>query len=311
MRSFAIAIIAFVLGLGSGGGVHAGESPAELLQRIDAAKREHLNHYLRDVTLITLATSYADGMPVNTTKYRFIAGKDRFLYRVLEKRDLARNEALPVPEDFWVGHSGWLFRITQKESGEHLISAALPWNDENFFSICRGESGVTIPVAAFEVTIADYLRLPDLTVRSSSEVNWHGKNLTRVSVVRSLKGGWDEDFYFDTARGWLYQGSERRGMKTGVRVSSRVYYQPDNVTPQKWEYQVTPANGAPKTHYLAEVLEFRKESHSDREFSLTQFGLPDPVSPPKPTPMYLWLILAAIGFVGLAIGMRALAKRWK
>lgn len=311
---FAITLVAAIMITMPEFGLRAENSPSsqELLKRIDAAKREHQNYYLRNVTLVTLATDYGDGKPLRATKYSYIAGDNGFLFRVLEKRDLARNEPLPIPEHFWVGRSGWLFRITQKSADEYLISAALPWNDENFFQICRAESGVTIPLATFEIAISDYLHLPDVTIRSSNKAEWHGKTLTKVSIFRSLKGGFEEDIFFDEGHGWLYQGYDHRRGRT-LSAVSRVFYQPDGVTPQKSEYHVYPANGPPQIHYLAEVLEFRKEKHADREFSLTQFGLPDPIeeNPTKRTPRYLWFVIAGVVFAGLAFGARALAKRRK
>ncbi|HEY1487878.1 MAG TPA: hypothetical protein VGF84_17360 [Micromonosporaceae bacterium] len=49
----------------------------------------------------------------------------------------------------------------------------------------------------------------------------------------------------------------------------------------------------------------------EREFTLTTFGLPEPVGVvwETPTPRYVWWLIAAAGFLVLAVGFRYLARR--
>jgi hypothetical protein len=160
----------------------------------------------------------------------------------------------------------------------------------------------------------DLLRLPDVTIGSQLEAIWFGTPLTQVSFHRSLLGGIDCHYYFDAARGWLYHGNEKQNLKTGARSVSRVFYQPDGITPWKLEAKLFPPEKAAYLAYTAEVIEFRKEEHPDREFSLTQFDLPEPVtaSPSaRSFPLYLWFIVAAMAFGGLGLLCRIIAKRTK
>lgn len=54
-----------------------------------------------------------------------------------------------------------------------------------------------------------------------------------------------------------------------------------------------------------------KEGPPDSEFTLTAFGLPEPGSDEvkKPTPLYVWILVAAAVSVGLAVGFFFLARR--
>jgi hypothetical protein len=51
---------------------------------------------------------------------------------------------------------------------------------------------------------------------------------------------------------------------------------------------------------------------ADEEFRLTAFGLPEPVGiamPKRPTPRYVWFLIAAAGLGVLAVLFRVLARR--
>lgn len=54
-----------------------------------------------------------------------------------------------------------------------------------------------------------------------------------------------------------------------------------------------------------------KEGPSNEEFTLSAFGLPEPGSEPvkKPMPMYVWILVAALGSFGLAVVFRYFAHR--
>lgn len=71
------------------------------------------------------------------------------------------------------------------------------------------------------------------------------------------------------------------------------------------------------TAWLTGVVEFspyRRASFPDSEFSLARFGLPEAVnadSPPRRTPLYVWLLVAAATSAGAACLVRFIARRRK
>lgn len=285
---------------------------ADILKQLAAAKVTNEDYYLRNVSLMTVARTYDDsGTMRDETKFQYIAGKDRFLQRMIENRKMPENTSLPL-KDIILGRPEGIFRIAAKGPDQYLLRATLPWTDENVYSFLRGDDGLSLPVADLDLPLVNLLRLPDLTILSQSEATWFGTRLTRVSAYRAFMGGLECNYYFDAAHGWLYYGKEHRSLKTAARSASRVFYQPDGVTPWKLEVQLFPSDKPPYQPYTAEVLEFRKGEHPDREFSLAQFGLPEPVgdaSPARRTPVYVWLILTAVAFGALAMLFRAIAKR--
>lgn len=78
---------------------------------------------------------------------------------------------------------------------------------------------------------------------------------------------------------------------------------------ESWKQETVAPHG--KTTLAANYDEFRLTT--DRaQFYLSHYGLPEPpgVTPPsRPTPTYVWLLLAAVGFGGITLGCRWLLKR--
>lgn len=309
-----ISFATFLIGMSVANHCAAGDlTPDALLNELTIAKPRLEDFYMRGVTIVTRVQTHDDQSRVMTeSDFRYIASSDRFMLRATESRKL--SGPAPVPTwDVIVGTPEGIFRIAKHEGNSYFIRGALPWDDMTFYSYCSGDLGVALPIADLELPLVNFLKFPDMHIRSCTDAEWFGARLKKVSAFRDFKGGTEYEFFFDATRGWLYQGKEQRNIQNKARAMARVSYQDDCVTPKRWELRLIPANGQEYMRYSADVIEFRKEQHSKNEFALAQFDLPEPVgdsTQSRQLPVYLWLVVAAALCAVLSIVFRSAARRF-
>lgn len=82
--------------------------------------------------------------------------------------------------------------------------------------------------------------------------------------------------------------------------------------PSQCVYSETDLKTAERIRSLITVTHFQSEpQREEAEFTLSAFGMPEPVGVvwDKPTPRYVWFLVAAGVFIAIAVGFRLLARR--
>lgn len=265
--------------------------------------------FLTNVLIEAEETEFDEkGNPVLAAKYTFKAGSQRFFSSQNNFKKPSHNKYVRVggPEGFFV--------VEQKPDQKgNILAQKLAPTVEKFHSVCRADHGVGMQLATFEVPIYKYLTLPDLKIESVRLEPWQGENLACITTNRTIKGGVSEKYYFDQQHDWVFRGSTRtiaQGM--GTKVVSTVFYAEDGVTPTHWEYKTQKPDGSSKMIRKLNIIQYQKKAFPDAEFSLTQFGLPDPTNPGAGNSLrYLWWLLIAAGLISLAALFRYLSNKKK
>lgn len=287
---------------------------ADLFDSLASAERQHEAFYLRDVTVTTLMRTFDDkGSEHSTTKFKYIAGKDRFLLAAIEG-----STASKLPQSHQkkiiLGCPEGIFRITEKGPTDYIIRSSLPWTADNFYAACHSDFGITLPMAQRDRSLLTQLRQPECRIQAISHVRWFDLPTTKVStyIDRGAVGGLNVDYYFESENDWLFRGSEVHNPKLKGFALYRVFYRPDARTPLKAEYEVHSDDKPARKSFSTEILEFTKEEHPDSEFSFSQFGLPEPVGRQavnRGLPVYLWLLISACALGLLSLLLRILSRR--
>lgn len=172
--------------------------------------------------------------------------------------------------------------------------------------------------------LADLLRSDRVRVTAVAAARAGGAGLVEVrfdrtpdpAEPRKLVGG---VLLLDPARGWLPVTATAL-VKTNVATGTHTTeYElgPGPTHPVRREVEraeyVMPGKPEPWRHTWASEWDLRVPGPlpDTRDFTLSAYGLPEPVGVTwaRPTPRYVWFLLAAGGFVLLAVGFRYLARR--
>lgn len=120
----------------------------------------------------------------------------------------------------------------------------------------------------------------------------------------------------DPARWWVVTGwTNERSMNGSVKktVVRREFSTADDGLPLTSRDQIAVTSSVPGATGREEVIDytFTKQPADSTEFRLTAYGLPEPqgVMWEKPTPYYVWILLAATGCALLAVLFRRLLRR--
>jgi hypothetical protein len=274
-----------------------------ILESFEKAKAK----YLRNVRIRSVETSYAAGQPRQKNDHIYIAGATRFMLR---SRDATTPDKWSTT---WIGTRKNLYDIQPGKNGKgYVVYRAVPNTDQNFFAVCRTETGATLPLAILDASVVEYLKLRDLTVQNISASDFEGRPAAKVTTHRTIKSGVTETFLLDPTRDWILLSNELRMSGASGRTITTVAYAQDNETPKRMEYGSRSGEGVFRPGTTVDIVEFRREEVPDDELSFAQFGLPEPVDEPLPPPrrpVYLWLLAAAIGFAAAAAAFRFLARR--
>ena len=204
----------------------------------------------------------------------------------------------PYPIKVLTGSREGIYCLTIADaSGTGKLSVREPNGPDMYHTICRADMGIAPQLAYFEGSIHSYLALPDMKVEKVSPEVWDGVTLTCATVSRPLKGGIRQRIYFDKDRGMALIGIRTLMEKTGVESVCKTTYAPGpDCVPTLWEYDsVDKATGKHFPLRKLRYTKYERNSRTDEEFSLRQYGLPDPVGVTlaKPFPTYLILLLSA------------------
>ena len=283
--------------------------PADVPQFLFASYEKNKKTFLNNVLIEAEEYSYNEkGEPKLGGSYTYKGGNQRFFFtqNILKKPSLVNY--------VWVGTPvGFLF-IEKKTPTEGIILQKRPPTVKKFHEECRADLGVGMQVATFEVPCHLYLTLPDLKIESVRLEPWQGENLACITTNRTIKGGVSEKFYFDQQHDWVFRGSTRiMAQGTGTTVVSTVFYAEDGVTPTHWEYKTQKPDGSSKMIRKLNILQYQKKNFPDSDFSLTQFGLPDPSNGNHDNNGFrsLWWVLVALGLISIAALFRYLSNKKK
>ena len=214
------------------------------------------------------------------------------------------------------------FTIVDKGQGLYALS------DIDIYS-----DGLESPLCLLSFPYADpwqgrtYLELaqdPETTVLSTREITWREKQVIELHVewtyfnrqAKQKKRGRGA-YYFAPNSGWVCVG-ERTGPGVGEKVYYESVYTYDTtggwavpIREELWTVDVKKPEASTRRS-VTEIEEFVSiPKLNEADFRLTAFGLPEPmgIEWKKPTPRYLWFLVAAGVFVALAVGFRFLARR--
>jgi hypothetical protein len=253
--------------------------------------------YTKNVRIKATETNYDEaGRKVSATTTHYAATNERFL---LKQFDAGTGVQRP---DIWLGTDRAIYRIKAKPDGNaHIITSRIPNTRASFFSVCRTETGVSLPLAMMEVTVVDYLKLPDLTVEKVSRIKDADITVDEVTTYRKLRGGIRDVFRLDAARNWRLISNEMTYVNNNTRAVVETTYRDD--IPTRWEHKTIPPAGQPRTSTLVEINDFVRGGVTEQEMAFGQFGLPEPVGSRKPaggmTTTFMWL-LGGAGVCGVA-----------
>jgi hypothetical protein len=172
--------------------------------------------------------------------------------------------------------------------------------------------------------LVDLIRSPRTRITTVTPRGGGGAELVEVRFdvtpdpadERKLVGG---TLLLDPARGWLplaQSASVRNQAGTGAHTSE-LEFKP-GLHPQLrrvvWRMEYTLSNQAEPWRQAGTMewdLRVPDRLPDTREFTLSAYGLPEPIGVKweRPTPRHAWFLLAAGVFTGLAVGFRWLARR--
>ena len=261
----------------------------------------------------------------NREQVQTVSGKFDFTYYLL---DGGENAVVDLTTQIKTLHSRSVagrndrydFTIIDKGEGRYALS------ETEIYS-----NGLESPRCLLSFPYADawggrtYLELaqdPETNILSTREVKWREQRVTEVHLeytyydrqAKQKKRG-RGTYYFAPASGWVCVG-ERTDPEAGGEYYERVYtYDTTGAWAIPIRAELWSANEKKpeaKRLWVTEIEEFVSIPKMDpAEFRLSAFGLPEPVGVEwkKPTPRYLWFLVAAGAFVALAVGFRLLARR--
>jgi hypothetical protein len=112
-------------------------------------------------------------------------------------------------------------------------------------------------------------------------------------------------------RHWVIESYETE--RPQVRVTCQVQYQGEGATPMPKTVSVSMKgdNGAEQNN-TTEILSLTLKEIPDAEFTLSAFGLKEPlgVTWDRPTPWYIWLSVVAISCLVLGFGLHWFRRRY-
>lgn len=245
-------------------------------------------------------------------------------YRVQEMVFDRGETKLPVPDRLFCDNDQYTFTLFRKDAGQGYVIHELktkpePGSQANNHVWCAQYAYVGLMHAVDAAAGAPGSKLLSL--------GWDAPTGTlRVAFERT-----QHDLLAVGKPPMTYFGSYEVSLEPnfGWRVARRHVVDPNLTTTNTPSYgivldglhfpkQVTsesfnpPKYNRPPTRGTSEVLSLERCRLTPADFYLTAFGFPEPpdVTPPaRPTPLYVWLLLAASGFGVVALGCRWLLKR--
>ena len=139
---------------------------------------------------------------------------------------------------------------------------------------------------------------------------------TPQAKLEAAQSGW---FDTDPSEAWAITSGEFSRIEDGQPITYQyrtVIKSVEHNVPIPKERVVTASvkknDGSSASLFIRTSYDMERcETISESEFTLSAFGLPEPpgVVWEKPTPRYIWFLVAAMVFVAIAVGFRYLARR--
>ncbi|MBY0233193.1 MAG: hypothetical protein K2W96_28250 [Gemmataceae bacterium] len=216
------------------------------------------------------------------------------------------------------------FELRRKGEGDYLLRRTVIFSsDEDRLSIPLGNLNVPYAVPEWGKTYLEVAQDAETVVHSAQETEWRGSKVFEVRLTsrfyhRGTKK-WERAtvvWYFDPKH-WVCVGTKAVDPDPAQPEYEFVYSYDTSgewAVPTKHElWEMHPREPAKDNRRrLVEILEFAPATDWDEsKFRLSAFGLPEPVGVewPKPTPRWVWLLVAAAGLAVLAVGFRWFARR--
>lgn len=213
------------------------------------------------------------------------------------------------------------FAISPGKGGERVLRELTIYDANQETAFCF----LTAPFANWEwkKTYLEIAEDPKTQIIVFADRLWQGKpskvlecKYSRVHPVTQKPVNVKEKFYFAPNDGWICCGLTSGSDPESTEYLEQIYsYEPE---PQerlpklkRWEKWLRNSENPSKSRLLdaTDITEFRRASapFSDADFTLTAFGLPEPVGieQPEPPRTWIWLIAGAIG-----AGLTAIVFAW-
>jgi hypothetical protein len=183
------------------------------------------------------------------------------------------------------------------------------WDDFAIFRLCISTQLYELP---------DLIRLPNFRVVHASMAQEGGLELCQIKFESKLTDG---VLHLDPNRLWTVHHSSVRERSSDQIILARQEIELRDPTgkypiPKRWILHKEFTNGPNVGKSASQVIEEfdvkeLAEPPDDDEFTLSAFGLPEPMGMPAPAKShtYLWIALAAGGAVALALLFRWLGLR--
>lgn len=271
-------------------------------------------------------TSRSPGGP-NRQQLQVVAGKfDLHHHRVSGESsfvDLTTNAKTAVSTgSIEVQNTRYAFTVrNQGEKGYALHEIAI-YAEQGFES---QQCLLCFPFAdnARRKTYLELIRAPDTTVLGHRTVTWRGRPVTELQVEYTIFHRGEKrtkrvrgTYYFEPSTGWVCVGTRTPADNTG-KYHERVHsYDTSGAWAVPVKYELWEMNeqkpDANKRLWDITIDEFTPIPKLDpAEFTLTAFGIPEPVGVKweKPVSRYVWLLIAAGTCAVLALGFRYLGRK--
>lgn len=166
---------------------------------------------------------------------------------------------------------------------------------------------------------AEAVRRPDVTVESYGDATWQGRQVKALRLALNAQYGQRivperNDYYFSPGDDWLCVGYRERGQSvlreevyketvyTFPADRSQSAFLPDKVE----DFEVDERKDQRRRTRVSEVTEVVPRKVAEAEVRLSGYGLPEPegVAWSRPTPPWVWLVVAGIAVGAIVFGVR-------
>ncbi|MFL5330306.1 MAG: hypothetical protein ACJ8C4_15505 [Gemmataceae bacterium] len=283
----------------------------QIRSQIQDAYWQNRTRYLCNVTIESVERTFNEegNLVEREIRHQYKANHDSFL--LISTQIVPQNPDTTASDRTYLGRNSVIYLIKPKNK-EWIIAGQLPADEDQRLDICRSEKGLSLPIAEWELGNNRLLGLKDFTIQGMSRVTWNSREAIRVDTHRSVRKGFDTGMYFDP-NSWVLLGSETKNSSgEGNMAVSLVEYDPTSGDPKRWTKAYRQRDGTSRLVDSTEITKFVHETHSDDEFSLAQFGLPEPDSRYTPRSFLAkswWLVLPLILVVLVIVVRRATSRQ--
>ena len=286
---------------------NAHDEPAEFIKTLSASYTALMPKFTSNLEIEAVSESYTDeGVPSNKIQSVYSSSQSRFKF--MQKPD-------HYPKRITTGGPEGIYTISiASQAGPAKIISVTSYSSMQFHAACRADDGVCVQLAENDLSFLDSYTLPDLKIERITRENFNGTPAVCVNIYRTVKNGVHETDYFDPARQLISLGVRRVfDSKPDTVIVGMVTYLPGKeCIPARWDqYKIDSKTGRRTPLRSVTITKYEKNTRPDSDFAFAEYGLPEPsgANYARPTPTYVWLILAATVAGGAAVLFRWLQRR--